>query len=57
MSGKKWKIADIVLGVIGGACGIAAIFTGIKSSDYDEMKQFEDLEARYGLTPIEQKED
>lgn len=57
MSGKNWKVLDICLGLIGGICGVVGIVTGIKSSEYDEQRQYEDFEARYGLTPIENKED
>lgn len=57
MDGRKWKIADVCLGVIGGICGVVGILTGIKSSAYDEQKQYEELEARYGLTPVNEKEE
>ena len=49
MSGRNWKILDIVLGLIGGICGVLGIISGIKASDYDEQKMFEDLEERYEL--------
>lgn len=51
MSGRNWKILDIVLGLIGGICGVLGIISGIKASDYDEQKMFEDLEERYELVP------
>ena len=51
MSGRNWKILDIVLGLIGCICGVLGIISGIKASDYDEQKMFEDLEERYELVP------
>jgi len=56
MSGKTWKIIDIVAGLIGGACGIIGIISGVKSAEYDQQQNYIDLEERYGLTPIENKE-
>ena len=52
MNGKKWKIADVALGIVGGLCGIIGIITGLKAADYDEQALFEDLEKKYGLEPI-----
>ena len=53
MSGKTWSIIDIVVGLVGGLCGLIGIVSGIKASNYNEEQQFKDLEKRYGLTPIE----
>lgn len=55
MSGKTWSIIDIVVGLVGGICGLVGIVSGIKASNYNEEQQFKDLEKRYGLTPIEDK--
>lgn len=57
MSGKTWKIIDVVVGLLGGACGLIGIVSGLKSANYDEEQQFKDFEERYGLTPIEKSED
>ena len=51
-NGRKWKIADVALGLVGGLCGIIGIITSIKAADYDEQSLFEDLEKKYGLEPI-----
>ena len=51
MTGKTWKIVDIVVGLVGGACGLIGIISGLKSADYDEQKMYEDLEERYDLVP------
>ena len=56
MTGKTWKGLDIVLGLVGGICGVLGIVTGIKASSYDEEQQFKDFEERYGLTPIKTEE-
>lgn len=52
MDGKKWSIANTVLGVIGGLCGVIGIFTAIKSESYEQDMQYKELETRYGLTPV-----
>ena len=56
MSGKTWKIVDIAVGLVGGACGLIGIISGLKAANYDEEQQFKDLEERYGLTPISTEE-
>lgn len=50
-NGKRWAIIDIIVSIVSGLLGIFGIFTGIKAATYNEQKQYEDLEARYGLTP------
>lgn len=55
MSGKTWKVIDIVVGLLGGACGLVGIVSGLKSADYDEEQQFKDFEERYGLTPTQKE--
>lgn len=57
MNGKKWAIADVVLGVVGGLCGLFGILTGIKRAGYDEEQKYADFEERYGLSPIDEEED
>ena len=52
MNGKNWKILDVVLGLVGGICGVVGIITSIKASEYDEQSLYEDLEKKYGLEPI-----
>lgn len=55
-NGKKWKIADIAVGLIGGICGVIGIITSLKSASYDEEQQYAALEERYGLTPVSNEE-
>lgn len=56
MSGKTWKIVDIVAGLVGGACGLVGIISSLKSAEYDQQQNYADLEERYGLVPNENKE-
>ena len=51
MSGRNWKIIDVVVGLVGGLCGLIGIISGIKSANYDEQQMFKDLEERYDLVP------
>lgn len=56
MNGKRWWIADVIVGLLSGLFGILGIITGMKAANYNEQQQFKDLEERYGLTPIEKEE-
>lgn len=55
MSGKTWWIIDVIVGLIGGLCGLIGIVSGVKSSNYNEEQTMKELEKRYGLTPVEDK--
>lgn len=57
MSGKTWSIVNTIITTAAGVLGLVGIVTGIKSAEYEENRQYEELEKRYGLTPrLEEKE-
>lgn len=57
MSKKGWWLTNVVLAVVGGVCGVLGIYTGVKAAEFEQDQQFENLEKRYGLTPIETEEE
>lgn len=50
---SKWKMTEIVTGIIGGFCGIVGIIASIKTTAEDDERHYEEFEKRYGLTPVE----
>ena len=54
---SKWFWIDSVVGIVGAIAGIASIFTGIAASNDQKRVEYQDLEDRYGLTPVEKEED
>ncbi len=57
MDGRRWWIADVIIGLLSGLFSILGIITGMKAASYNEEQQFKNLEKRYGLTPIETEEE
>lgn len=55
MDGKKWSIANTLVGLVGGICGVIGIITSIKSEAYNQEMQYKELEERYGLTRVEEE--
>ncbi len=55
MDGKKWSIVNTIVSAASFALGLVGIVTGIKSAEYEEEKQFKEIEERYGLTPFEKE--
>ena len=56
-NGRRWWIADVIVGIFAGLFGLLGILTNIKASKYNEEQQFKDLEERYGLTPINKEDE
>ena len=57
MNGKKWIVLDAIVGVIAGTAGLLGIFTTIKAEKANEEERMAELEARYGLTPVNNEEE
>lgn len=50
---SKWKVVEMAVGIIGGICGAVGLYAGCKSKDEDDERHYQELEKRYGLTPVE----
>lgn len=52
MKAKGWKILSLILGTVGGICGIGSLFIDPKAAEFDEAEREKAFAEKYGLTPV-----
>lgn len=55
--GLGWAIAGIIAGIGTAVCSIVEIVADVKSAKYEEEALYEGIEERYGLEPLDRKEE
>lgn len=57
MKSKSWSKLGSALGIVGFALSVVMPYIESKAAPYEEEETYKKFEERYGLTPIEKKEE